>query len=219
MFKNTIFAQFFLPDTELFISDFSQMLLEYNAIVTTAKPTHWGLYEPVKRFGADFLDKLNEEVAQYEFPADTQTLNWRVRNWKIKKEKKQPRDFLGHGRYSAARMFADDSPLHMMEGLSIKYGMNGGVDFSEIYTYFKYRLQHNQTDYAFIEYMTSSRLRDYFGRECCIYNGEETEEPYMYITTHELRHWLPNLPWLAYFGKPYIELFGEEKLANAPFTA
>lgn len=216
MFKNTIFMQFFLPDTELFISDFSKMLLEYDSIVTTAKPTHWGLYEPVRRFDEDFLKKLHEEAAEDEFAPELQTLNWKIRNWKIKKVKKQPRDFLGNGRFSAARMLVDDSPLHMMESLAIKDDMSGDVDFSELYAYFKYRLQHNQADYAFIEYMTRQRLMDYLGIDCCTYNGEETEEPNMYVTTHELRHWLPNLPWLAYFGKPYIELFGEEKLANAP---
>lgn len=216
MFQNTLFIKFFLPDTELFISDFSKMLFEYDSLVTTAKPTHWGLYEPTNRFDNDFLGKLNEEVAEDEFAPELQTLNWRIRNWKIKKVKKQSRDFLGSGRFSAARMLADDSPLHMMEGVAIKYDMNGDTDFSELYAYFKYRLQHNQADYAFIEYMTHPRMLDYLGLYCCDGHNEETKEPYMIVTTHELRHWLPNLPWLAYFGKPYVELFGKEKLANAP---
>lgn len=216
MFKNTLFMQFFLPDTELFISDFSKMLLEYDSLVTTAKPTHWGLCEPTNRFDNDFLGKLNKEAAEDEFAPELQALDWRIRNWKIKKVKKQSRDFLGSGRFSAARMLSDDSPLHMMESLRIKESIDKDFKFSELYTYFLHRLHHNNADYAFIEYMTYSRLMDYLGIDCCTYNSKETEEPDMYVTTHELRHWLPNLPWLAYFGKPYVELFGKEKLANAP---
>lgn len=208
MFRNTLFMQFFLPNTELFMSDFSKMLLEYDSIVTTAKPTHWGLYEPDRKFGADFREKANEAAEKDSFAPELQTLNWKIR--------KKPKPSLGRGGFSGARMLADDSPLHVMEHLEIYKNVHSNVDFSELYTYFLHRLSHNKTDYAFIEYMTYSRLMDYLGIDCCTYNGEETEEPYMYVTTHELRHWLPNLPWLAYFGKPYVELFSEEKLANAP---
>ena len=208
MFRNTLFMQFFLPDTELFMPNFSKMLLEYETIVTAAKPTHWGLYEPDRRFGADFGETANEAAEKDRFAPELQTLIWKIR--------KKPKPPLGRGGFSVARMLADDSPLHMMEYLEIYKNIHNNADFSELYTYFLHRLTHNKTDYAFIEYMTYSRLMDYLGIDCCKYNGEETEEPRMYVTTHELRHWLPNLPWLAYFGKPYVELFGEEKLANAP---
>lgn len=209
MFKNTLFMQFFLPDTELFISDFSKMLLEYESIVSSAKPTHWGLYEPVKKIDANFLEKLDAELAKDEFIPELQILNWR-----IKKPKMKIVDFASRGSFYPARMYSENRPLHTMESLTIH--LDGKVEFSELYNYFKYRLNHNKADYAFIEYMTHQRLMDYLDIDCCTYNSKETEEPYMYVTTHELRHWLPNLPWLAYFGKPYVELFGKEKLANAP---
>lgn len=205
MFKNTLFMKFFLPDTELFISDFSQMLLEYKEIVTSASPSNWGLYEPTKKFDAHFLEKLDIEVKKEEFISELQQLNWKI--------SKSPEAL---GGFSAARMLANDTPLHMMERLYLRLTINEEKTFLELYEYFKYRLQHNQADYAFIEYMTHSRMLDYLGIDCCDGHHQETKEPHMIVTTHELRHWLPNLPWLAYFGRPYVELFGEEKLANAP---
>ena len=205
MFKNTLFMSFFLPDTELFISDFGKMLLEYEAIVKSAKPSNWGLYEPTRKFDAHFFERLNAAAEKDEFVPELQKLSW--------KKRKNPESF---GILSAARMLANNAPLHMMEGGYIRLNIDEEETFSEVYSYFKHRLQHNQADYAYVEYMTYQRMLDYLGIDCCVYNCEETEEPSMIVTTHELRHWLPNLPWLAYFGKPYVELFGEEKLATAP---
>ena len=205
MFKNTLFMSFFLPDTELFISDFGKMLLEYEAIVKSAKPSNWGLYEPTRKFDAHFFERLNAAAEKDEFVPELQSLSW--------KKRKNPESF---GIFSAARMLANNAPLHMMEGGYIRLNIDEEETFSEVYSYFKHRLQHNQADYAYVEYMTYQRMLDYLGIDCCVYNCEETEEPGMIVTTHELRHWLPNLPWLAYFGKPYVELFGEKKLATAP---
>jgi len=36
------------------------------------------------------------------------------------------------------------------------------------------------------------------------------------LTTHNLQMALPELPWYACFGKPYIELLGRERLASCP---
>ncbi|MCP1659726.1 hypothetical protein [Neisseria perflava] len=205
MFKNTLFMKFFLSDTELFISDFSKMLLEYEAMVKNARSSNWGLYEPTKKFDAHFLERLNVAVEKDEFLPELQQLNWKIR--------KNPEAL---GGFSAVRMLANNAPLHMMERLYLRLNIDEEKIFLELYEYFKYRLRHNQADYAFIEYMTYPRMLDYLGISCCDGHDEETKEPHMIVTTHELRHWLPNLPWLAYFGRPYVELFGEEKLAQAP---
>jgi len=36
------------------------------------------------------------------------------------------------------------------------------------------------------------------------------------ITTHLLRHWLPDILWCTVFGPEYINLFGKERLLSAP---
>lgn len=36
------------------------------------------------------------------------------------------------------------------------------------------------------------------------------------LSTHTLRHWLPDMPWAVVFGPAYIQMFGREKLLSTP---
>lgn len=38
----------------------------------------------------------------------------------------------------------------------------------------------------------------------------------IFVTTHTLRHWLPDMPWAAVFGPAYVRMFGKEKLMSTP---
>ena len=38
----------------------------------------------------------------------------------------------------------------------------------------------------------------------------------LYITTHELRHWLPDIFWGTVLGPPYVALLGKDRLLSAP---
>ncbi len=38
----------------------------------------------------------------------------------------------------------------------------------------------------------------------------------LFITTHTLRHWLPDMPWTVVFGPAYVRLFGKERLLTCP---
>lgn len=42
---------------------------------------------------------------------------------------------------------------------------------------------------------------------------------YLGVTTHHLKLSLPELPWFVVFGKPYVELFGRERLVCLPVDA
>jgi hypothetical protein len=48
------------------------------------------------------------------------------------------------------------------------------------------------------------------------YSGSATYSDRFYLTTHELRHWLPDIFWGTVFGSPYVALFGKENLLSAP---
>ncbi|HYD35891.1 MAG TPA: hypothetical protein VD999_07570 [Vitreimonas sp.] len=39
---------------------------------------------------------------------------------------------------------------------------------------------------------------------------------YLSVTTHTLRHWLPDLPWSVVFGPAYVRMFGKERLLSTP---
>ncbi len=36
------------------------------------------------------------------------------------------------------------------------------------------------------------------------------------LSTHTLRHWLPDMPWAVVFGSAYVRLFGKERLLSCP---
>jgi hypothetical protein len=38
----------------------------------------------------------------------------------------------------------------------------------------------------------------------------------LFLTTHILRHWLPDMTWATVFGAPYVKLFGKERLLSTP---
>ncbi|WP_155634030.1 hypothetical protein [Burkholderia cepacia] len=38
------------------------------------------------------------------------------------------------------------------------------------------------------------------------------------LSTHVLRHWLPDVFWATVFGPPYVKLFGKERLLSAPVS-
>lgn len=38
----------------------------------------------------------------------------------------------------------------------------------------------------------------------------------LFVTTHLLRHWLPDMLWATVFGPAYVRMFGKERLLSAP---
>lgn len=36
------------------------------------------------------------------------------------------------------------------------------------------------------------------------------------LSTHTLRHWLPDMPWAVVFGSAYVRMFGKQKLLTCP---
>jgi hypothetical protein len=64
-------------------------------------------------------------------------------------------------------------------------------------------------DLAYVYYVNPSR-DDYMQRYAAVY-------PFAIgITTHDLIRSLPDLPWLAILGSPYVHLFGVDTLASCP---
>lgn len=64
-------------------------------------------------------------------------------------------------------------------------------------------------DVAYIDARTD--LYAPFGRR----NGI-TPYSIMSLVTHYMRHWFPDMLWAMVFGKPYIDLFGQERLLSVP---
>lgn len=47
-------------------------------------------------------------------------------------------------------------------------------------------------------------------------NKEKPTTWHIFVTTHMLRHWLPDMPWAVVFGPAYVRMFGKEKLMSTP---
>lgn len=41
-------------------------------------------------------------------------------------------------------------------------------------------------------------------------------EPNLFLATHHLKRYLPDLYWTTVFGRPYVELFSRERLLSCP---
>src|SRR6185295_460308 len=44
-------------------------------------------------------------------------------------------------------------------------------------------------------------------------------EKNLFVVTHRLKKWLPDIYWMTVFGKPYVELFSRERLLSCPAFA
>ena len=69
-----------------------------------------------------------------------------------------------------------------------------------------------RADFAFLHAITEFDLQNKFAGHVHVV-GPKT---FMFLTTHILRRYLPDLFWLSVFGEPYIELFGRDCLLTTP---
>jgi hypothetical protein len=76
--------------------------------------------------------------------------------------------------------------------------------------FFKVLASKAMTNFGFMDAFTCHYLP--FGNE----NNFIAFGNLMTLTTHVLRHWLPDMPWAAVFGPDYIDLFGKECLLATP---
>ena len=66
-----------------------------------------------------------------------------------------------------------------------------------------------ETDYAFLDAYTHQYKPVLLRNSGNIYGS-------LTVTTHILRHWLPDMTWATVFGPAYIRLFGKDNLLSAP---
>ena len=88
----------------------------------------------------------------------------------------------------ARRAFATETAVRLLRGLRAHFPVDVG--------------------YIHVQHEADSHDRDRYRRHV---------EPFVLgLTTHNLREGLPDVPWAMFFGPPYVELFGPERLLNTP---
>ena len=86
----------------------------------------------------------------------------------------------------------------------------GHVPQDALVDYMKTASVRARADFAFVDALAES-YRD-FGME----NGSVPYGDRFMLSTHVIRHWLPDVFWGTVFGPPYVQLFGKDRLLSAP---
>jgi len=85
---------------------------------------------------------------------------------------------------------------------------NHSTDSMEEIEFFKTLSTSTSADFGYLNLFTKDENKTY---------PYEMIMPFRQgITTHELRKYIPNVAWAMTFGKPYIRLFGRQRLLDCP---
>ncbi len=88
---------------------------------------------------------------------------------------------------------------------------------TEIFHIFEFRNHNSNSIGAFLSKTASDLDADYaFCHLVSDNNTNVTERQFTTFTSRELERSLPGVPWAAYYGKPYVELFKKSNLLNIP---
>lgn len=157
-------------------------------------PTKWGYSEPLKNFfNPKDISSLNPKN-----PCNTmESVYWKtigrnrtIGNWSIRSDVEiQSKPAFNH---ASTKLIVYNVPnqknfISFLKSASLKFPINFG--FIEAFTE-QYKL------YGSANGIIRASL--------------------LMITTHILRHWLPDICWCTVFGPDYINLFGKERLLSAP---
>jgi len=174
-------------------NDFLDAARTFCRLLPQIRPEHWGWWEPLNReFDAEHLDKLVPQSGNCE------TIYWQRR--------RKPKAEGGFGvrwRSGVPTAFDTHSKIYFTVEL-------GQVEQEALVVYLKEASVRSGADFAFVNALTPKY------REFAIEAEAAPTGQRFLVTTHLLRHWLPDVFWGTVFGPPYVRLFGKERLLTAP---
>lgn len=208
--KNRAYMQILSPRDDLLLSDFQEIVMNFSNIVKSAPASHWGLTHPAKfKIPKDFsaLNSTESNVFGEILHLDNQrfeTLYWRGEKGAVE------------GSMIAARKISGGLEQTAHLDISLNFSKKPKID--ELLSFFRLYCEELKADFAYIEQFSNQLVKRYDkGSTFVSYTGKKrTGDGYLHLTTFEIRHWLPDLCWLTFFGKPYVQLFGREKIETAP---
>lgn len=72
------------------------------------------------------------------------------------------------------------------------------------------------TDLGFIHKITDAEVLRGRANDSISFLDAAHTDKHLYVVTHDLRKFLPDIYWMTVFGKPYVELFSRERLLSCP---
>jgi len=70
-------------------------------------------------------------------------------------------------------------------------------------------------DFGFIHHITAAEIKRKQDDTISFLDTGRTEK-HLFVTTHDLNKYVPDVYWTTVFGAPYVKLFSREKLLSAP---
>jgi len=71
-------------------------------------------------------------------------------------------------------------------------------------------------DFGFIHGIAETEMSRGLANGTMGFLDTETREKHLYVTSHVLWKFVPDIYWMTVFGKPYVELFSRERLLSCP---
>lgn len=168
----------------------------FDALPSMA-PDKWCFFEP--------FNQKPPKNNDWSFLTDFPDFAWTSLYWKRLKKTRSWGGFLP----ALAKKYHQDS-THASEIFYLEFHQ---LSLSEVYGYLKRSAEPNHIDIGGCDSFTQEYYDDFF-RNVITHAGEMGGEFLLY--TRVLQHWLPDLYWITVFGKPYVNLFGLDKLLSAP---
>jgi hypothetical protein len=173
--------------------DFLDAVRTFCRLLPQVRPTNWGWWEPLKqKFDEEHLDKLVPEHG-----SSTTTY------WQRRKNPKAEGGFGIRWRSGVPGIYDTHSDVNFTTEL-------GQVEQEALVAYLKEASVRSRADLAFVDALTP-KYRGFAIETEAAPTGQD-----FLVTTHLLRHWLPDVFWGTVFGPPYVRLFGKERLLTVP---
>jgi len=156
-------------------------------------PEKWGWWEPLDRdFDCRDLAQLVHANGNCETVA-----------WERRKRPKATGSFRVRWRSKSPRV----RDTHAKVTCTVELGQ---VNQDSLVAYLKRSSLRTEADFAFFDALSEPYKDFAFESKSAPYRN------FFIVTTHLLRHWLPDVFWGTVFGPAYVRLFGKERLLTAP---
>jgi hypothetical protein len=213
-FKIPVSLNILSPQSLFTPADFLDAVRTYCDLLPNVLPEKWGWDEPdrvfdLQNFQALIPDRIDKMKVQQSIPAQMRDIasvdreRCETVNWERKKKPKAEGGFAVRWCSKSPKVHDTHANIHFAVELD-------EVEQNALVNYLKKSSVRLHADLALLDVHTPSYSE--FAR----ISGSAKYSDRIYVVTHSLRHWLPDVFWGTVFGPPYIALFGKEKLLSAP---
>jgi hypothetical protein len=179
--------------------DFIDRLKLHSLMLSEFTPTKWGWWEPLRK-------KWNEKDFSKFIPNDRNG----AADWVFWTRESTPNM---SGSFSVAWKSGVDFALNTHSKEEIEYNLNQ-VDERYFIEYMQQSVIQFDGDIAYIHTVAEEEVASRKLERA--YSSAGLNNSTLFTDTHNLRHWLPELPWGTIFGSAYVKMFGIDCLLKAP---